>query len=80
MGLKSYLILPIAAFGVLTAASLQAAYPAKWSGLDRSYQLVMQYRADAFVLDHDLTQEDCAQALPFGDELKHVHFSCEVEG
>lgn len=78
--MRSYIILPLVAFGVLTAASLQAAYPAKWSGSDDSYQLVMQYRADAFVLDHGLTREDCTQALPYGDDLKHVHFTCEVEG
>jgi hypothetical protein len=46
---------------------------------DPTYQLIMYYRTDAYVLDHDLTKEDCGDALPFGDNLKHVQFSCEQE-
>lgn len=77
--MRPILLLPIIAAALLGASALQASL-ATWGPISPSYQLVMQYRTDAYVLDHDLTKADCADALPFGDNLKHVHFSCEVEG
>jgi hypothetical protein len=79
MGHKSFLILPVIAAGVLGTSALQASL-SSWGPVDPTYQLVLQYRTDIHVLDHGLTQEDCAQALPFGDNVKQVHFACEREG
>lgn len=70
---------PVIAGALLCGSTLHAGL-ATWSPVDPTYQLVMQYRADAYVLDHDPTKDDCADALAFGDNLKHSHFSCEQEG
>lgn len=76
--MRPILILPVLAAALLGASALQASL-FSWGPVRPSYQLVMQYRTDAYVLDYNLTKEGCNDALPFGDNLKHVHFSCVVE-
>jgi hypothetical protein len=73
-----FFLYPVIALGLLGATALHASY--RWGPSDASYELVMEYRTDAYVLDRGLTKDDCDDALPFGDQLKHVHFSCVVEG
>lgn len=77
--MRPILILPILAAALLGTSALQASL-FSWGPAQPSYQLVMQYRTDAYILEHELTEDECAEALPFGDNLKHVHFSCVVEG
>ncbi|HUD90086.1 hypothetical protein [Sphingobium sp.] len=77
--MRPILLLPIIAAALLGTSALQATLT-KWGPTEPSYQLVMQYRTDAYVLDSGLTKDDCDDALPFGDNIKHVHFSCVVGG
>ncbi|MGF7152590.1 hypothetical protein GGR40_000332 [Novosphingobium gossypii] len=73
-----FFLFPIIGLGLLGASALHASY--SWGPAEAGYQLVMEYRSEAYVLDSDLTKDDCNEALPFGDQLKHVHFVCVAEG
>lgn len=55
---------------ILSLAIPHASQAATW-------QLVMEYRGDAFVIDHSLTLADCLAALPRNDVARHVTFACE---
>lgn len=47
--------------------------------LEPTYELVMEYRDNRFVLDHDLTLTDCLDAVPHGDPYRKLSFACELE-
>ncbi len=64
-------IVTIAALAA-TIVAANAANPSRWS-------LVMEYRGDAFILDHGLTLGDCLAAMPRNDVVRHVSYACEVE-
>lgn len=70
---------PVVALLALGAGAVQA-HLDKWGPTEPAFKLVMQYRTDSYVLDHGMTRQDCSEALPFGDPVKLVHFSCEQEG
>lgn len=44
-----------------------------------TYELVMEYRSDRFVIDHDLSIADCVDALPRNDPYRKLSFACELE-
>ena len=77
------IIIPAVAALVGAAVGAQALSSPRWVELGASadrYQLVMEYRGEAFVIDHAMTRTDCFEAMPYSDPLKGLSFTCEMEG
>lgn len=74
----SAIALSIAAGAVLGFSAMKA--PAS-DGVDReaTYSLVMTYHGEAFVIDHSISAEDCADLRPLDQWSKGIAFACERE-
>lgn len=67
----------IIATAILTCTTVALSQPTEDSG--PTYSMVMEYRGDAYVIDHGMSFGDCFDALPRNDARKGLSFACELE-
>lgn len=75
----SFIVHVVAVGAIGVAAATVSAMGMNLPGVEPTYELVMTYKSDRFVIDHDLSITDCVDELPRSDPYKSVSFACKLE-